>query len=110
MPTKKCTMIAPIVSNSPLHLHQIASSSKTATSTPTKKTFVTLNPSIQNIKTHPNSLVHIAEDNTILIGNKTYKIINATSGATKAEPNGTILLGKPPSTGRTKVCIKIINI
>jgi len=80
IPIKKYTVVTPIILNSPLFLHQTASSSDTET-TVSKRTFLTPNTSIQNIKTEPKSTPNIIKGNTIIIDEKAYKIVSGTRTA-----------------------------
>ncbi|XP_060858973.1 uncharacterized protein LOC132936291 [Metopolophium dirhodum] len=98
IPKKKYIVVTPIISNSPLFLHQTASSSDTATTVP-KRTFLTPNTPIQNIKTEPNRFSHITKGNTIVIDEKPYKIVTGT----RTVAIDTNLPGKLPSTNM-RIC------
>jgi len=103
LPTKKCIVVTPAISNSPL-VQVTASSTETATSTATTSKFLTFKPSIQN-KTVVNSPLHRAEGSTIIFGNKQYQLVKGPSGHMRAVVNGTNLLLKSPPTTIVKVCI-----
>ncbi|XP_003242888.1 uncharacterized protein LOC100576056 [Acyrthosiphon pisum] len=98
MPIQKCTVLTPIISNSPLYLHQTASSSDTATPVPSKRLFLIPNTSIQNIKTEPDSSPHITQGNTIVINKQTYKIGRLPPTRKRSVDVGTHLAGKQPTT------------
>lgn len=93
------TVVRPIISNS--SLQQAVSSSESVTSTPSKRKFLTLNTSIQDIKTEKRSSLPIIEGKSVLIGKPTYKIVSMPSNKMVF---GTNLLGKKPSTEWIKVC------
>jgi len=109
IPTKKYRVIKPIISNSPLYLHQTASSSDTATPVPSKRTFLMPNTSIQNIKIEPNNYPHTTQGRTILIDKKMFKIVSFPSSRMRAVNIGTNSPGKQPSTNVIKVCSSIYN-
>jgi len=96
IPAKKCIVVTPNISNSPM-VQAIASSSQTATSTPitTTTTYVTFKPPIQSKSSTPNNLVQRPEGNTILLGNKQYQLVKGPSSAMRAVVNGTNILVKP---------------
>lgn len=110
IPAKKCIVVTPNISNSPM-VQAIASSSQTATSTPTPTptpttttttTYVTFKPPIQSKNCMPNNLVQRPESSTILLGNKQYQLVNG-SGAMRAVVNGTNILVKPSPSNINKV-------
>ncbi|XP_003246470.1 uncharacterized protein LOC100574764 [Acyrthosiphon pisum] len=107
IPSKKCIVITPTISNSPL-VQVTASSTETATSTATTSKFLTFKPSIQN-KTVVNSPLHSAEGSTIVLGNKQYQLVKGPSGTMRAVVNGTNILLKSPPTRIIKCYAKDCN-
>lgn len=105
IPTKKCIVVTPTISNSSLVQVTAVSSSQTATSTPTTTTtFLTFKPSIHN-KIVANSPLRRVEGSTILLGNKQYQLVKGPSGQMKAVVNGNNILLKSPPASIVKVCI-----
>lgn len=91
----------PIISNG--FFQQTVPSSESVTSTPSKGNILTLNTSIQDIKTEKKSSP-IIEGKRLLIGKTTYEIVSMPSNKMKAVVFDTNLLGKKPSTELIKVC------
>jgi len=109
IPTKKCIVVTPTISNSPL-VQVTASSIGTATSTATTSKILTFKPPIQN-KTAVNSTLHRHEGSTIVLGNKQYQLVKGPSGTMRAAVvNGSNILLRSPPTSFVKVCIINLSI
>ncbi|XP_060877923.1 uncharacterized protein LOC132950461 isoform X2 [Metopolophium dirhodum] len=109
IPTKKCIVVTPTISNGPL-VQVTASSTETATSTATTSKILTFKPSIQN-KTVMNSSspLHRVEGSTIVFGNKQYQLVKGPSGHMRAVVNGTNLLLKSQPTTIVKCYARDCN-
>jgi len=99
--TNKCIVVTSAISNSPL-VQVTASSSRTATSTPTTSTF---KPSIQINETVANSPLCRAEGGTIVLDNKQYELVTGPSVQMRDLVNGSNILVNSPPSDIVKVCI-----
>jgi len=101
IPTEKCIVVTPAISNS--SLVQVTSSFSETPTTSTPTTFVTINPSIRNKKSVTNSQLHRAIGGIILIDNKQYQLVKGSLGQTRSVVNGSNILVTSPSTAIIKV-------
>ncbi|XP_060872577.1 uncharacterized protein LOC132946544 isoform X2 [Metopolophium dirhodum] len=107
LPTEKCIVVTPAISNS--SLVQVTSSFSETPTTSTPTTFVTFNPSIQNKKSVTNSQLHRAIGRIILIDNKQYQLVQGSLSQMRSVVNGSNILVTSPSTVIIKCHAKNCN-
>jgi len=107
IPTNKCFFVTPNISHGPLVqvTRPLTALTETATSTSTT-TYVTFNPSVQNLKPMANIPLIKAEGGTFVVDNKQiYQLVMAPPIQTRTIANGTknksII---SPKTNDNKVC------